>query len=89
MKPKYGSITTKTQDGNQAAIIREGYYQGKPQAKTIWFEESVAIEDKATLLKNTLEAFDLFMDKQTDELDIELRRNSYGKIRLVKRYIVK
>lgn len=89
-KPKFGTITTKTDDGEQSTIVREGYFGDRPKSKTVWFQESTNIDNgREQLLTEVLAQLDLFLNNETDELDLELRRNSYGQMRLTKRYIVK
>lgn len=76
--PRYGSITT-----------RKGFHDGKPNSTKIWLEESLSLEGKSDLLSVTLELFDLFLNGDTDEADLGLRRNKDGQLRLVKRHLVK
>ena len=74
---KYGSVTTK-----------ESYHEGKLQKTTTWHEESIAIAGKEQLITTLLDALDTLLSNETNELDLSLRRNAEGKLRLVKKHRV-
>lgn len=85
--PKYGTITTRVEDGNNATVTRDGYHGSLPRTRKIWFEESKLVDGRPELLADVLEAMNEFLDGKVKELDLEFRSGD-GKTRIVKRTLV-
>lgn len=78
IKPEYGTITTK-----------QSYFNGELKSKHVWYEESVAIDNKVQLMENMLQLLDTFLNEESDEVELSLYRNKDKKLRLVKRNMIK
>jgi len=69
-------------------ITEESYFDGVMKVSITRYEESIELPDPTKLLNELLSCADLILNNGSDEIDIKLKKNKEGKLRLVKTYRV-
>lgn len=75
MKPQHGHI-----------IITESYFEGNLASTKQEYEVNL-FSTKETIFKDLIDSVGVFTSSETNKINIELCRDSQGRIRLIKRWV--